>query len=129
MKNTILLAFLVFFLTPFCSQAQDNEFYHSPRTAFAVAGATNSDFTGYSGTGANINVVYNRINWTIDPRSASNTITGTVAIYFTTIAANAVNAAIAKPTGLAISIASNAAAAANAISSALVNANNATTEA
>ena len=44
--------------------------------------------TGYSGTGANIDVVYDRINWTIDPNSASKTITGTVVTYFRTIVAN-----------------------------------------
>jgi len=44
--------------------------------------------TGYSGTGANINVVYHRCNWTIDPNSATKTITGTVTTYFKTTQAN-----------------------------------------
>ncbi len=43
---------------------------------------------GNSGTGANINVVYHRIDWTIDPRTATNIITGTVVTYFKTIATN-----------------------------------------
>ena len=44
--------------------------------------------TGYSGTGANINVVYHRCDWTIDPNSATKTITGTVTTYFKTTQAN-----------------------------------------
>jgi len=43
--------------------------------------------TGQSGTGANINVVYQRCNWTIDPRSGKN-ISGTVTTYFKTTQAN-----------------------------------------
>lgn len=42
-------------------------------------------FTGFSGTGANINVVYHRINWTIDPNDATKTVTGRVTTYFTTL--------------------------------------------
>ena len=44
--------------------------------------------SGQSGTGANINVVYHRINWTIDPNGATKTITGTVVTYFKTLVAN-----------------------------------------
>ena len=51
-------------------------------------GSGSQSFSGQSGTGANINVVYHRINWTIDPNSATKTITGTVVTYFKTIAAN-----------------------------------------
>lgn len=43
--------------------------------------------TGFSGTGANINVVYTRCDWNIDPRSGKN-INGTVTIYFKTTQAN-----------------------------------------
>lgn len=39
---------------------------------------------GFSGTGANIDVVYHRINWTINPNSPSKTITGKVVTYFKT---------------------------------------------
>ena len=46
------------------------------------------EFTGQSGTGANLDVVYQRINWTVDPRTTNNTITGSVVIRFKTIAAN-----------------------------------------
>ena len=51
-------------------------------------GSGSQSFSGQSGTGANINVVYHRINWTIDPNSVTKTITGTVVTYFKTIAAN-----------------------------------------
>jgi hypothetical protein len=44
--------------------------------------------SGYSGTGANIDVVYHRINWTIDPNGAANYISGTVVTYFKTKQAN-----------------------------------------
>lgn len=43
---------------------------------------------GFSGTGANLDVYYHRANWTIDPNSASKTITGTVTTYFKTTQAN-----------------------------------------
>ncbi|HMU08461.1 MAG TPA: M1 family aminopeptidase [Ferruginibacter sp.] len=43
--------------------------------------------TGHSGTGANIDVVYYRCDWTIDP-SVSKNIAGTVTTYFKTTAAN-----------------------------------------
>jgi hypothetical protein len=43
--------------------------------------------TGYSGTGANIDVVYHRCDWTIDPRTGKN-VAGTVTTYFKTAQAN-----------------------------------------
>ena len=43
---------------------------------------------GNSGTGGNINVVYHRVNWTINPNDGTKTITGTVTTYFTTLVAN-----------------------------------------
>lgn len=60
-----------------------------PTLEFSNPDITNlSNFTGTSGTGANINVVYHRINWTVSPNSATKTITGTVVTYFTTLVAN-----------------------------------------
>jgi len=79
MKNTIFLSILIFLGNGL--YAQETSFYHP-------VSSNNSDFTGYSGTGANLNVVYQRIDWTVDPRLATNTLTGTVVIYFKTIAAN-----------------------------------------
>ena len=52
---------------------------------FVDPGAANS--TGNSGTGANLNVVYQRCDWAIDPRSGKN-ISGTVTIYFKTTQPN-----------------------------------------
>lgn len=54
---------------------------HIDRPAIATS-------TGSSGTGANINVVYHRINWTINPNGTARAISGTVVTYFKTIAAN-----------------------------------------
>ncbi len=47
--------------------------------------------TGYSGTGGNMDVVYHRINWTIDPTGTANHIDGTVVTYFKTRQANVSN--------------------------------------
>ena len=44
--------------------------------------------TGYSGTGANIDVVYHRINWRINPDSATKAVRGSVTTYFKTMVAN-----------------------------------------
>ena len=43
----------------------------------------NAQTTGYSGTGANIDVTYHRCNWHIDPNAAKN-IAGSVTTYFVT---------------------------------------------
>ncbi|MFS8082396.1 MAG: M1 family aminopeptidase [Ginsengibacter sp.] len=44
--------------------------------------------SGYSGTGANINVVYQRCNWRINPDSAIKAIGGSVTTYFKTTQSN-----------------------------------------
>ncbi len=43
--------------------------------------------TGFSGTGANMDVIYHRVNWTVDPNAGAN-ITGTITTYFKTIQSN-----------------------------------------
>ncbi len=43
--------------------------------------------TGQSGTGSNIDVVYHRAEWSINPNAASKTITGTITTYFRTLIA------------------------------------------
>jgi hypothetical protein len=63
-------------------------FYQSNFAQHFTPPPVQNSTTGFSGTGANINVVYHRINWTIDPRLASNIITGTVVTYFKTTVAN-----------------------------------------
>lgn len=44
--------------------------------------------SGYSGTGSNYDVKYYRCEWTIDPRTSTKTISGTVTVYFKTIQTN-----------------------------------------
>jgi hypothetical protein len=44
--------------------------------------------SGNSGTGANMDVVFHRVNWTVNPNAATNLITGSVVTYFKTLTAN-----------------------------------------
>ncbi|MEP7254914.1 MAG: M1 family aminopeptidase [Ferruginibacter sp.] len=72
------------------AQKADNKlYYHNSggpgKNLIINNGAEN--FTGQSGTGANIDVVYHRIWWRINPDSAK-AIRGTVTTYFKTIQAN-----------------------------------------
>lgn len=69
MKNLYLLFVLSFFYSPTFSQRTTNS-------------------AGFSGTGANMDVVYQRLNWTIDPNGTANAIAGTVVTYFKTLSAN-----------------------------------------
>lgn len=88
MKGKLYLLMALFF---FCHTIQAQNFnretFHQG-TQKDLNSPTAENSTGYSGTGANINVVYHRINWTVDPRTPTNIITGTVVTYFKTIAAN-----------------------------------------
>ncbi len=52
-----------------------------PSTIYSPTGAT----SGYSGTGSNINVVYQRCNWTINPDASTKTISGVVTVKFLTM--------------------------------------------
>lgn len=100
MKRTLLAILLFLFGYSFYATAQPDQ--RSPRTAAwdplpvgdgqklslryqANNGETTAGFTGFSGTGANIDVLYHRINWTINPNDASKNITGTVTTYFRTL--------------------------------------------
>lgn len=56
--------------------------------SLSLGNPTEENSTGTSGTGANLDVVYMRVDWTIDPRTATNIISGTVLIRFKTIVAN-----------------------------------------
>ncbi len=60
---------------------------HPHRESAPFAGATPAS-AGTGGTGANIDVVYHRANWSVDPNNAVNNITGTVTTYFKTIEPN-----------------------------------------
>lgn len=68
----------------------DSRYYH--RNHFVdnqkpTGDESSSNFTGQSGTGANMDVVYHRANWRLNPDSAK-AIKGEVTTYFKTIAAN-----------------------------------------
>ena len=73
-KKKYIFTFVLFFCQTLFSQN------------FSPAASQSS--SGFSGTGANIDVYYHRANWTIDPNSASKIITGTVTTYFKTTQAN-----------------------------------------
>ena len=98
-KNLFITA--IFVISIVCGlSAQEQPYIHGllsqPRGSFVKKSAVNAlnndpegnNSTGQSGTGANINVVYHRVNWTVDPRTATNIITGSVVTYFKTISAN-----------------------------------------
>jgi len=87
------ILFILLIVTKLLAQQQPHEHFSGRGIPFngqsnLVAGGTSSNSTGQSGTGANINVVYHRVNWTIDPTAATKTITGTVVTYFKTIVTN-----------------------------------------
>jgi hypothetical protein len=60
--------------------AYSHKFHH--RTGFADTRVTS---TGFSGTGANMDVVYHRIAWSVNPNDASNNITGSITTFFKTL--------------------------------------------
>ena len=100
MTKNLSLTVLVFLLTVCNLAAQEQPYYHGllsqPRGSFikkdpsvlSLGNPVENNSTGNSGTGANLDVVYMRVNWTIDPRTATNIISGTVLIRFKTIVAN-----------------------------------------
>lgn len=67
-------------------------YYYSPaqhhHRLFPVEEGNTTGFTGFSGTGANMDVVYHRINWNINPNNASKIVAGDVTTYFRTLVAN-----------------------------------------
>jgi Peptidase family M1 domain/Secretion system C-terminal sorting domain len=86
MKPKFYLVAVVLFFAQICfAQNPDNETYH--RHASGHLSAAGASSTGNSGTGANIDVVYYRCDWTISPNVSAN-ISGTVTTYFKTTAAN-----------------------------------------
>lgn len=74
MKSKVYI-FIIFLLAGQLSMAQH---IHSPQQ---------QNSTGYSGTGANMDVVYQRCNWTFNP-SVSKLVTGTIITYFKTVSSN-----------------------------------------
>lgn len=82
-----LFTVVLFFSRPAIAQSTDPETYHKINRNYFNSPTTENS-TGYSGTGANIDVFYHRANWTIDPNSPTKVITGTVTTYFKTTQAN-----------------------------------------
>jgi len=78
---TVLIIFTV------ASLSAQKTILHPQRESAAFAGTTPAS-AGTGGTGANIDVVYHRANWSVDPNNAVNNITGTVTTYFKTIEPN-----------------------------------------
>lgn len=92
MKKLYSIALLCLFYTPylFSQNQSENRYYH--RSHFdenqkPTDNETSNNFSGQSGTGANIDVVYHRANWRLNPDSAK-AIKGDVTTYFKTIAPN-----------------------------------------
>lgn len=83
MKKKLYICTAVLFLyqTVFTQET----FHRHSNHSFNLPNSENS--TGNSGTGANIDVVYYRCDWTIDPGVSKN-IAGTVTTYFKTTVAN-----------------------------------------
>ena len=79
------IALFFFYQAVFAQNPNEETFHRSTQKKFKSTIIQNS--AGNSGTGANIDVVYYRCDWTIDP-SVSKNISGTVTTYFKTIAAN-----------------------------------------
>ena len=80
-KKLYLFAILFIYQTSIAQETyhrQVSSLFNSP---------TSQNSTGYSGTGANIDVVYYRCDWTINPGVSKN-ISGTVTTYFKTTATN-----------------------------------------
>jgi hypothetical protein len=73
------------------AQPAENQLYYHAGARYGIANPLKVDrvpnSSGQSGTGANIDVVYQRIWWRINPDSAK-AIKGTVTTYFKTLAAN-----------------------------------------
>ncbi len=100
MRSKLLITVLLSFLSVCQLMAQEEPYYHgllSPIRGSNIKNAPGNalngnpgenNSTGYSNTGANLDVIFQRINWTVDPRAASNTITGNVLIRFKTITSN-----------------------------------------
>lgn len=80
-----LYPLLVLLLLSHFATGQSDGYYHPIRSG---GSDPLSESAGASGTGANINMVYNRINWIVNPNDASKNITGVVTMYFVTTQAS-----------------------------------------
>jgi hypothetical protein len=89
-KKLHVFVALLFFVQATLAQNEENKLYYhkggNPTPNGPIAGGPNS--AGFSGTGSNIDVVYHRIWWRLNPDSASKGIKGIVTTYFKTLSAN-----------------------------------------
>lgn len=81
----LFLPFLIVLVALTNAAAQEKFEIHNRPSAITANNEPLS--TGFSGTGANMNVTYHRVNWTVDPNAGSN-ITGTITTYFKTTQPN-----------------------------------------
>jgi hypothetical protein len=91
------IAFIIFLFSTFSSRVLQAQVPNKKLCGFVAlkanqfaagaAEAASTSSTGFSGTGANIDVVYQRLNWRINPDSSKG-IKGVVTIYFVTTQAN-----------------------------------------
>jgi len=91
MKNRYAFMALLSLLVCQLTFAQDTETYHRRSGGHSNNNIVNpgeQSSTGNSGTGGNMNVIYQRCDWTINPADASKNISGTVTTYFLTTTTN-----------------------------------------
>jgi hypothetical protein len=90
MKNYFLFILLIFFFIEGQLFAQKGTLFQqgvaSVKVDIPIGNKPTS--SGFNGTGANMNVIYHRANWKVDPNKTANKITGSVTTYFKTIESN-----------------------------------------
>ena len=84
-----IITVLTFVQASFAQQSDYKPYFHhlSKPQPSGRLGNIEPNSVGYSNTGGNINVVYHRCDWNIDP-SVSKLISGSVTTYFKTLSAN-----------------------------------------
>ncbi|HYH16882.1 MAG TPA: M1 family aminopeptidase [Flavisolibacter sp.] len=80
---TLCIICLLAFVSLLPAQKADKPYYHTSETSLARVSTS-----GFSGTGSNIDVVYHRAEWRINPDSSAKAISGSVTTYFVTTVAN-----------------------------------------
>jgi hypothetical protein len=90
MLKIYTVIFLVFISFSSFAQANFDNPYHKRPNAKLLneSNASSDNFTGFSGTGANIDVIFHRVFWRINPDSATKYIRGNVVFGFKTITTN-----------------------------------------
>src|SRR5437868_5426795 len=89
MKKLFTLIVFCFAFNPSLLIAQEAEpYYHRIGSQVFNPISPDPNSTGNSGTGANIDVVYHRAQWAVNPNDATKNITGTITTYFTTLTTN-----------------------------------------